>query len=41
MKVPLFCVKQRLCKHCFENKWTLFEIQSKYAFSVIKKELGQ
>ena len=23
VKVPLFCVKQRLCKHCFKNEWTL------------------
>ena len=23
VKVPLFCVKQRFCKHCFKNEWTL------------------
>ena len=22
-KVPLFCVKQRSCKHCFKTEWTL------------------
>ena len=23
LKVWLFCVKQRSCKHCFKNEWTL------------------
>ena len=23
MKVPLFCVTQRSCKHCFKKEWTL------------------
>ena len=23
LKVPLFCVKRRSCKHCFKNEWTL------------------
>ena len=23
VKVPLLCVKQRLCKYCFKNEWTL------------------
>ena len=22
-KLPLFCVKQRSCKHCFKKEWTL------------------
>ena len=27
-----FCVNQRLSKLCFQNEWTLFQIQSKYNF---------
>ena len=26
VKVPHFCVKQRSCKHCFENEWTLTDV---------------
>jgi hypothetical protein len=25
VKVPLFCVNQRLCKHCFKKEWTLVD----------------
>ena len=28
VKVPLFCVKQRSCKHCFKKEWTLEPITS-------------
>ena len=23
VKLPLFCVRQRSCNHCFKNEWTL------------------
>ena len=27
VELPLFCVKQRSCKPCFNNEWSLVQVQ--------------